>query len=116
MAETLENQALHLLGQVMNESKGENIVALGMVKNINAAEGKIDCILEFDEIDQKKNEKIFNDAQAALNEIPGITKVNIITTYHKENLANEKDNTAQVKKSNNAGTSKIKYILAVASG
>ena len=116
MVETLENQALHLLGQVMNDSKGENIVALGMVKNINAAEGKIDCILEFDEIDQKKNEKIFNDAQAALNEIPGITKVNIITTYHKENLANEKDNGAQVKKSNNAGTSKIKYILAVASG
>lgn len=116
MVETLENQALHLLGQVMNDSKGENIVALGMVKNINAAEGKIDCILEFDEIDQKKNEKIFNDAQAALNEIPGITKVNIITTYHKENLANEKDNTAQVKKLNNAGTSKIKYILAVASG
>ena len=68
MAETLENQALHLLGQVMNDSKGENIVALGMVKNINAAEGKIDCILEFDEIDQKKNEKIFNDAQAALND------------------------------------------------
>ena len=105
MAETLENQALHLLGQVMNESKGENIVALGMVKNINANEGKIDCILEFDEMDQKKNEKIFNDAQAALNEIPGITKVNIITTYHKENLQNEKDNSAQVKKSNNAGTS-----------
>ena len=54
MPETLENQALHLLGQVMNDSKGENIVALGMVKNINANEGKIDCILEFDEIDQKK--------------------------------------------------------------
>ena len=44
MAETLENQALHLLGQVMNDSKGENIVALGMVKNINANEGKI-CLL-----------------------------------------------------------------------
>ena len=53
MVETLENQALHLLGQVMNDSKGENIVALGMVKNINAAEGKIDCILEFDEIEKK---------------------------------------------------------------
>ena len=57
MAETLENQALHLLGQVMNDSKGENIVALGMVKNINANEGKIDCILEFDEMDQKKMKK-----------------------------------------------------------
>ena len=48
MVETLENQALHLLGQVMNDSKGENIVALGMVKNINAAEGKIDCIKDKD--------------------------------------------------------------------
>ena len=33
MAETLENQALHLLGQVVNEEAGENIVAMGMVKN-----------------------------------------------------------------------------------
>ena len=31
MAETLENQALHLLGQVVNEEAGENIVAMGMV-------------------------------------------------------------------------------------
>ena len=29
MAETLENQALHLLGQVVNEEAGENIVAMG---------------------------------------------------------------------------------------
>ena len=51
MVETLENQALHLLGQVMNDSKGENIVALGMVKNINAAEGKIDCIFFYSKIE-----------------------------------------------------------------
>ena len=60
MGETQENQALHLLGQVMNDSKGENIVALGMVKNIKVNEGKIDCIIEFDGIDVKKNDKIFN--------------------------------------------------------
>ena len=45
MAETLENQALHLLGQVVNEDAGENIVALGMVKNVSVSEGKIDCII-----------------------------------------------------------------------
>ena len=47
MAETLENQALHLLGQVVNEEAGENIVAMGMVKNVSVSEGKIDCIIEF---------------------------------------------------------------------
>ena len=57
MAETLENQALHLLGQVVNEDEGENIVALGMVKNVSVSDGKIDCIIEFKENDQKKNEK-----------------------------------------------------------
>ena len=51
MAETLENQALHLLGQVVNEEAGENIVALGMVKNVSVSEGKIDCIIEFKEND-----------------------------------------------------------------
>ena len=54
MAETLENQALHLLGQVVNEDAGENIVALGMVKNLSVSEGNIDCIIEFKENDQKK--------------------------------------------------------------
>ena len=57
MAETLENQALHLLGQVVNEEAGENIVALGMVKNVSVSEGKIDCIIEFKENDQKKMKK-----------------------------------------------------------
>ena len=74
MAETLENQALHLLGQVMNDSKGENIVALGMVKNINAAEGKIDCILEFDEIDQKKMKKYLMMLKLPLMKFQGLQK------------------------------------------
>ena len=116
MAETLENQALHLLGQVVNEDAGENIVALGMVKNVSVSEGKIDCIIEFKENDQKKNEKIFEDAQRALKEIPGITKVNIITTLHKENSTHANDEVNSDNKTNSVGTNQIKYILAVASG
>ncbi len=116
MAETLENQALHLLGQVVNEDAGENIVALGMVKNVSVSEGKIDCIIEFKENDQKKNEKIFEDAQKALKEIPGVTKVNIITTLHKENSTHANDEVNSDNKTNSVGTNQIKYILAVASG
>ena len=35
MAETLENQILHALGQVFDDDKDKNIVSLGIVKNIN---------------------------------------------------------------------------------
>ena len=116
MAEILENQALHLLGQVVNEEAGENIVALGMVKNVSVSDGKIDCIIEIKENDQKKNEKIFEDAQRVLKEIPGITKVNIITTLHKENSTHANDEVNSDNKTNSVGTNQIKYILAVASG
>ena len=116
MAETLENQALHLLGQVVNEEAGENIVAMGMLKNVSVSEGKIDCIIEFKENDKKKNEKIFEDAQRALKEIPGVTKVNIITTLHKENSTHANDEVNSDNKTNSVGTNQIKYILAVASG
>ena len=83
MAETLKNKVLHALGQVIDANTDRNIVSLGMVKDISIDEGKINCVLEFDEIDQRKNEKIYEDAKKAINEIPGITKINIVKTYHK---------------------------------
>ena len=116
MAETLENQALHLLGQVVDEDAGDNIVALGMVKNVAVNEGKIDCIIEFKENNQKKNEKIFENVQNVLREIPGVTKVNIITTLHKENSTHLKEEENLINRTNSVGTNQIKYILAVASG
>ena len=131
MAETLKNKVLHALGQVIDANTDRNIVSLGMVKDISIDEGKINCVLEFDEIDQRKNEKIYEDAKKAINEIPGITKINIVTTYHKKQddiIKTGKDDQgnndgAQTKESvednniePNLGTSKIKYILAVSSG
>ena len=59
MAETLENKVLHALGQVIDHDSDQNIVSLGLVKDITTDEGKVSCVLEFNEIDQKKNEKIF---------------------------------------------------------
>ena len=41
MAETLENQILHALGQVFDHDKDKNIVSLGIVKNINVEAGKL---------------------------------------------------------------------------
>ena len=38
MAETLENQILHALGQVFDHDKDKNIVSLGIVKNINVVD------------------------------------------------------------------------------
>lgn len=119
MAETLENQVLHILGQVLDDQKEQNIVSLGMIKNITADEGKVNFILEFKENDQKKNSKIFEDSKKAIEEIPGVTKVDIITTFHQEHdrTGNEKKFEAiKAQKNNHLGISKIKYILAVASG
>ena len=120
MAETLENQVLHTLGQVLDDQSEQNIVSLGLVKDISVDEGKVSCILEFQDNDQKKNGKIFEDSKKAIEEIPGVTKVNIVTTYHKEHNKEKDDDerfrAIQAPSNNQLGTSKIKYILAVASG
>ena len=122
MTEILENQVLHALGQVIDDNSERNIVSLGLVRDITVNEGHVSCILEFQNTDQKKNNKIFEDSKKAIEEIPGVTKVNIITTFHKEHLSEDEeknkndDETIQSPASNYLGTAKIKYILAVASG
>ena len=120
MAETLENKVLHALGQVIDHDSDQNIVSQGLVKDITTDEGKVSCVLEFNEIDQKKNEKIFEDSKKAINEIPGVTKINIVTTYHKKINEDIDDNTSisselEQPQPENMGTSKIKYIIAVSS-
>ena len=117
MAEILENQVLHTLGQVIDEKSDRNIVSLGIVKDITVDEGKVSCILEFQDNDQKKNSRIFEDSKKAIEEIPGVTKVDIITTFHREQVdEDDKFEAIQPPINNQLGTSKIKYILAVASG
>jgi len=118
MAEILENQVLHTLGQVIDEKSDRNIVSLGIVKDITVDEGKVSCILEFQDNDQKKNSRIFEDSKKAIEEIPGVTKVDIITTFHREQAEEDDDKfeAIQTPINNQLGTSKIKYILAVASG
>ncbi len=118
MAEILENQVLHTLGQVIDEQNDRNIVSLGIVKDITVNEGLVSCILEFQDNNQKKNTRIFEDSKKAIEEIPGVTKVNIITTFHREHTKekDEKFEAIQTPINNQLGTSKIKYILAVASG
>ena len=89
MAEILENQVLHTLGQVIDEQSDRNIVSLGIVKDITVSEGQVRCILEFQDNDQKKNSRIFEDSKKAIEEIPGVTKVDIITTFHREHSKDE---------------------------
>jgi len=118
MAEILENQVLHTLGQVIDEQSDQNIVSLGIVKDITVKEGQVSCILEFQNTDQKKNSRIFENSKKAIEEIPGVTKVDIITTFHREHTEEDDDNfeAIQTPTNNQLGISKIKYILAVASG
>ena len=118
MAEILENQVLHTLGQVIDEQSERNIVSLGIVKDITVNEGQVNCILEFQDNDQKNNSRIFEDSKKAIEEIPGVTKVDIITTFHREHTEekSEKFEAIQTPINNQLGTSKVKYILAVASG
>ena len=118
MAEILENQVLHTLGQVIDEQSDQNIVSLGIVKDITVNEGQVSCILEFQNTDQKKNSRISENSKKAIEEIPGVTKVDIITTFHREHTEEDDDNfeAIQTPTNNQLGISKIKYILAVASG
>ena len=119
MAETLENKVLHALGQVIDQDTQRNIVSLGLVKDITIKEGKVNCLIEFKKYDPKKNEKIFEDSKKVINEIPGVTKLNIVSTFHKENDNNNSskdtlDNN-HINLPPNLGISKIKYIIAVSS-
>ena len=120
MAETLENQILHALGQVFDHDKDKNIVSLGIVKNINVEASQVTVILEFDRNDANLK-KIHEECEKIVSEIPGITKFNIVTTYHSENINVSSEPEEQLSKDNSKnisglGTSKIKYILMVASG
>ena len=120
MAETLENQILHALGQVFDHDKDKNIVSLGIVKNINVEASQVTVILEFDRNDTNLK-KIHEECEKIVSEIPGITKFNIVTTYHSENTNAPSEPEEQFSKDNSEnisglGTSKIKYILMVASG
>ncbi len=120
MAETLENQILHALGQVFDHDKDKNIVSLGIVKNINVEASQVTVILEFDRNDTNLK-KIHEECEKIVSEIPGITKFNVITTYHRENANAPSKPEEQLSKDNSEnisglGTSKIKYILMVASG
>ena len=119
MAETLENKVLHALGQVIDQDTQRNIVSLGLIKDISVEEGKINCLIEFKKNEPKKNEKIVEDSKKVINEIPGITNLNIVSTFHKEKENNTLNETTfknnQTISAPNLGTSKIKYILAVSS-
>tara|TARA_B100000768_G_scaffold98957_1_gene92234 strand:+ start:134 stop:1225 length:1092 start_codon:yes stop_codon:yes gene_type:complete len=119
MAETLENQILHALGQVFDHDKDKNIVSLGIVKNINVEASQVTVILEFDRNDNNLK-KIYEESEKVVSEIPGITKFNIVTTYHNdktETSTTEKNIDTNTEEINSGiGTAKIKYILMVASG
>ena len=119
MAETLENQILHALGQVFDHDKDKNIVSLGVVKNINVEASQVTIILEFDQNDNNLK-KIYEESEKVVSEIPGITKFNIVTTYHNdktETSTPEKNiDTSSEEINSGIGTAKIKYILMVASG
>jgi ATP-binding protein involved in chromosome partitioning len=119
MAETLENQILHALGQVFDHDKDKNIVSLGIVKNINVEAGNVNVILEFDRNDSNL-QKIYEESEKVLSEIPGVTKFNIITTYHSNGTESQPTEENKVVSDEQAisglGTEKIKYILMVASG
>lgn len=119
MAETLENQILHALGQVFDHDKDKNIVSLGIVKNINVESGNVNVILEFDRNDSNL-QKIYEESEKVLSEIPGVTKFNIITTYHSNGTeprpAEETKVVSDEQSISGLGTEKIKYILMVASG
>ena len=119
MAETLENQILHALGQVFDHDKDKNIVSLGIVKNINVEAGNVNIILEFDRNDSNL-QKIYEESEKVLSEIPGVTKFNIITTYHSNGTESRPSEETKVVRDEQTisglGTEKIKYILMVASG
>ncbi|MDM7946225.1 iron-sulfur cluster carrier protein ApbC [Oceanibaculum nanhaiense] len=82
MAQVTEQQVLDALKAVQDTEQGRDIVSLGMVTGLSVQEGRVSFAIEVDPARGPKLEGLRQEAQKAVEALPGIAGVTAALTAH----------------------------------
>ena len=82
MAQVTEQQVLDALKAVQDPEQGRDIVSLGMVTGLSVQEGRVSFAIEVDPARGPKLEGLRQEAQKAVEALPGIAGVTAALTAH----------------------------------
>ncbi|MEM1398689.1 MAG: iron-sulfur cluster carrier protein ApbC [Pseudomonadota bacterium] len=119
MAPTLErDQILSALRSVLDPDRGGDIVSLDMVSGLSIDEGRVTFAIEVDPKRGPKLEPLRQEAERAVNAVPGVASVSAILTAHNDSPA-KPDPTPQPRQQPRPQrpiAPDVRHIVAVASG
>jgi ATP-binding protein involved in chromosome partitioning len=72
------------LGKIVDPGQGKDLIAAGMAKAISVTDGSVSFVIEVDPAKGAAMEPIRAAAQAAVEQIPGVTRVSAILTAHSD--------------------------------
>jgi ATP-binding protein involved in chromosome partitioning len=72
------------LGKIVDPGQGKDLIAAGMAKAISVTDGSVSFVIEVDPAKGAAMEPIRAAAQAAIEQIPGVTRVSAILTAHSD--------------------------------
>jgi len=105
---SLETQILNVLKTLVDPLSQKDIVSSGVLQGLNVTpEGKVSFTLEINMEHMNEGIKVKEKAESLLQNIPGVTNVQIALTAQRKAKANNPSK---------AGIPSVKHILAVASG
>ena len=89
MAQVTEQQVLDALKTVQDPEQGRDIVSLGMVTGLSVQEGRVSFAIEVDPARGPKLEGLRQEAQKAVEALPGIAAVTAALTAHSARGASQ---------------------------
>jgi ATP-binding protein involved in chromosome partitioning len=89
MAQVTEQQVLDALKAVQDPEQGRDIVSLGMVTGVTVEEGRVSFAIEVDPARGPKLEGLRQEAQKAVEALPGIAVVTAALTAHSAGGASQ---------------------------
>ena len=118
MASVSEEQVLNALKSVSHPDTDQDIVSMGMVSGLVVKDGNVGFSLEIDPRQAQAFEPLRQEAEEAVDGIPGVLSVTAVLTAHKQ--ASQQQAVPQQGGPQQARTKQevpgIKHIVAVASG
>ena len=83
MARIDEAGILKVLGGVMDPDRGQDVVSLGMVKDLTVKDGNVFFSLEVDPARGPKLEPLRQAAEKAVFDLPGVASATVVLTAHR---------------------------------
>ncbi|MCH2393821.1 iron-sulfur cluster assembly protein [Oceanibaculum sp.] len=82
MVQISEDQILQALKSVRDPDRGQDIVSLGMVTGLSVQDGRVSFAIEVDPARGPKLEGLRQEAQKAVEALPGVAGVTAALTAH----------------------------------